>query len=90
MLDDFEVELIFLDDAAFGLAFDLTHVVPLMTVFFFSGFGYAGTSVAGGIPAVEGFPGSPGVVVSELGMNLDVESVGAVVVSVLSLRLLAA
>ncbi len=51
MLDDFEVELIFLDGAPFGLAFDLTHVVPLMTVFFFSGFGYAGTSVAGGVPA---------------------------------------
>ena len=86
MLDDFEVELISVDGAALWLAFDLTHVVPLVTVFFFSGFVYAGTSVAGGVPSAYGVPGSAAVVVSELCMHVDVESVGAVVVSELGMH----
>ena len=59
------------------LAFDLTMVVPLMTLLFFSGFGDAGTSVAGGVPAGSSAPGSAAVVVSELGMHVDVKYVGA-------------
>ena len=117
MLQNFEVELIFVDGAAVSFILDLTTCVPLMTVLVLGGedfvgvvcvpvlpivdggggfsFGIAGarpvieaslssslsassgTSVAGGVPAGRSTPGSAAMVVAELGIDVDGNSVSA-------------
>ena len=117
MLQNFEVELIFVDGAAVSFILDLTTCVPLMTVLVLGGedfvgvvcvpvlpivdgdggfsFGIAGarpvieaslssslsassaTSVAGGVPAGRSTPGSAAVVVAELGVDVEGNSVSA-------------